>query len=120
MVIPLTGFEPTMAMALAATVVKRKEIRATMRTPTRACHTLLTTPPRAKKAKTARRVRMMPKTTAFIEISFWVRSTATAASPGFFLNSATASPSADLMTPEDLMMPMIPAVAIPPIPIWRA
>ena len=29
-VIPLTGLEPTMAIALAATVVKRKEMTATM------------------------------------------------------------------------------------------
>ena len=33
-VIPLTGLDPTMAMALAATVVKRKAMTATMRMPT--------------------------------------------------------------------------------------
>ena len=33
-VMPLTGLEPTMAMALAATVVKRKAMTATMTMPT--------------------------------------------------------------------------------------
>ena len=36
-VIPDTGFEPTMAMAFAATVVKRKAIIATSKIPTTVC-----------------------------------------------------------------------------------
>ena len=47
-VMPDTGFVPTMAMALAATVVNRKDTMATMRRPTMACQTLFTTPPKAK------------------------------------------------------------------------
>ena len=120
MVMPLTGLEPTMAMALAATVVKRNEMTATMTRPIRACQTLFTTPPKAKKAKMARRAMTMPKMTDFMEMSFCVRSTLTAASPGLRLNSPAARPTADLMTPAERMMPMMPAVAMPPMPIWRA
>ena len=120
MVMPLTGFDPTMAMALAATVVNRKEMTATMRRPMSACQTLSTTPPKAKKAKTARRAMMMPKMTVFMGISLWVRSTATAASPGLRRNSPAARPTADLITPAERMMPMMPAVAMPPMPMCRA
>ena len=118
-VIPLTGLVPTIAIALAATVVNRNEITATMTRPTRACQMFSTTPPRAKKAKTASRAMMMPKTTDFIGMSSWVRSTAVSFPP-FRLNSPTARITADLMTPNDLMMPIIPAVAIPPIPMCLA
>ena len=59
-VMPLTGFDPTMAMAFAATVVNRKAMTATMRRPTRACQRLLTTPPKAKKAKIISRAMTMP------------------------------------------------------------
>ena len=120
MVIPLTGLVPTMAIALAATVVKRKEMTATISRPIRACHTVLTTPPSAKKANTASNEIAMPHTTLFIGMSCWVRSTSTAAAPGFRLNSPAARPTALLITPALLIMPMIPATAMPPIPIWRA
>jgi DNA modification methylase len=43
-VIPLTGLEPTIAIALAATVVKRKAMTPTISTPTTACQILSTTP----------------------------------------------------------------------------
>ena len=56
----------------------------------------------------------------FMEISFWVLSSSETSADFFLLNSPAARPTADLITPKDLMMPMIPAVAIPPIPIWRA
>ena len=117
---PLTGFEPTMAMALAATVVKRKEMTATIRSPTRACQTLLTTPPKAKKAKMQMSAMTMPQTMVFIGRSSSVRSILPSAVPGFLRNSLTASEAALLMTPKDLMMPMTPAVAMPPMPICRA
>ena len=120
MVMPLTGLEPTIAMALAATVVKRNDITATISRPISACQTLLTTPPKAKKTKMARRAMTMPKMTAFMEMSFCVRSTETDASPGLRLNSPAARPTADLMTPAERMMPMIPAVAMPPMPICLA
>ena len=63
---------------------------------------------------------MMPKMTDFIEMSFWVRSTEAAVSPGLRLNSPAASPTADLMTPAERMMPMMPAVAMPPMPMCLA
>ena len=118
-VIPLTGLVPTIAMALAATVVNRNEITATISKPTRACQILLTTPPKAKKAKMASRAMTIPNTMFFIGISSCVRS-ATSAAPPFFLNSLVASPTADFITPKDFIIPMIPAVAMPPMPIWRA
>ena len=120
-VIPLTGLVPTIAIALAATVVKRKEMTVTISRPIIACQILFTTPPRAKKAKTAIRVNAMPNTTVFIGRSSWVRSTWTFAVPSpLRRNSPAASPTALLMTPALLMMPMTPAVAMPPIPMWRA
>ena len=119
-VMPLTGFEPTMAMALAATVVNRKEITATIRRPTRACQMLLTTPPKAKKAKIASRAMTMPQTMVFIGRSSSVRAGFSSAVPGLRRNSLTARLAADLMTPKDLTMPMMPAVAMPPMPMWRA
>ena len=120
MVIPLTGLVPTIAIALAATVVNRKEITATMARPIRACHTVFTTPPRAKNAKTARREIAMPHTTLFMGMSCWVRSVSTTATPGFFLNSPAARPTALLITPALLMMPIIPATAMPPMPMCLA
>ena len=43
-VIPETGFVPTIAVAFAATVVKRNDMIRTMRSPARACARLKTTP----------------------------------------------------------------------------
>ncbi len=43
-VIPLTGFVPTIAIALAATVVNRNEIRRTISNPAKAHPILYTTP----------------------------------------------------------------------------
>ena len=63
MVMPLTGFVPTMAMALAATVVNRKAITVTISRAISACHTLVTTPPKAKKANIASRAMMIPEVT---------------------------------------------------------
>ena len=119
MVIPLTGLEPTMAMAFAATVVKRKAMIATMSKPMIASQMLSTTP-NAKKSKTAASVTMMPITTIFIEMSLCVLMTSASASDFLRRNSLVASPRADLITPKDLMMPMMPAVAMPPMPMWRA
>ena len=119
MVIPLTGFEPTIAMALAATVVKRNEMTATIRSPIRACQMLSTTPPKAKKAKMASRVMMTPTTTIFIDKSLSFSSTAVCA-PDLRENSPTARPTALFMTPALFIMPIIPAVAMPPMPICLA
>ena len=119
-VMPLTGLEPTMAMALAATVVKRKLTTATTRRPTKACQTLFTTPPKAKKAKMARRAMTTPKTMVFMGRSSSVRSVFSSKVPGLRLNSLTARPAALLMTPKLFTMPMMPAVAMPPMPMCRA
>ena len=118
-VIPLTGLEPTMAMAFAATVVNRKAITPTITRPTSACQTFSTTPPKAKNAKMAIRAMAIPNTMFFMGMSSSVRATFSAPflSP---LNSLTASPRADFITPKDFIMPMIPAVAIPPMPIGLA
>ena len=119
-VIPLTGFDPTIAMALAATVVKRKEMIPTIRTPINACQMFSTTPPKAKNANTAKRVMIIPKTMIFMDISSSVLSILVSLWPGFLENSPAARLTADLITPKDLMIPMMPAVAMPPIPMWRA
>ena len=37
-----------------------------------------------------------------------------------FYQTAVKSPIADFMTPNDFTIPIIPAVAMPPIPMWRA
>ena len=118
-VIPLTGLVPTIAIALAATVVKRNDITATITRPTKACQKLSTTPPRPKKQNTASRVSTMPQTTVFMGMSCWVRSTLSAGPP-LRRNSPTARPTALFMTPALLIMPMIPATATPPMPMWRA
>ena len=114
-----TGLEPTIAMALAATVVNRNAMIPTMRTPVTACQTLSTTP-NAKKPNTTSRVTTIPMTTIFIEMSLCVLMTSASAPSFFLVNSLAASPRADFITPNDFTMPTIPAVAMPPIPIWRA
>ena len=72
-VMPLTGLEPTIAMAFAATVVNRNAITATIRRPTSACHTLFTMPPKAKNAKISTSAITMPYTTDFMGMSSSVR-----------------------------------------------
>ncbi len=58
--------------------------------------------------------------TIFIDMSLCVRIVSCSSSPFSLLNSFAASPTADLMTPKDLTIPITPAVAIPPIPICLA
>ena len=72
-VMPETGLEPTIAIAFAATVVKRKAIIITIASPTIACVRLWTTP-NWKNTKTRTVRARIPKTMIFIEISFCVRS----------------------------------------------
>ena len=118
-VIPLTGLDPTIAIAFAATVVNRNAITPTMSTPTTACQMLSTTP-NAKKPNTTARVTAIPITTIFIDMSLWVLITSASAPSFFLLNSLAASPRADFITPKDFTMPTIPAVAMPPMPICLA
>jgi hypothetical protein len=53
-VMPLTGFEPTMAMAFAATVVKRNAMTVTTSHATAACHRVPITPSQKNKNTTMR------------------------------------------------------------------
>lgn len=67
-VMPLTGFDPTIAMALAATVVKRKAMNVTTTHATAACQNVWITP-NQKKIRTATREMAIIYVTCFIEIS---------------------------------------------------
>ncbi len=116
-VMPETGLEPTMAMALAATVVNRNAIMATTTHATRACHHTWITP-NQKNRSTATSEMEMKNTMCFIEMSHCQR---TGRSPEADpLNSRPASPTAWRMMGHDLMMPITPAMAMPPMPIMRA
>ena len=116
-VMPETGLEPTMAIALAATVVKRNAITVTTAHATRACQKVLITPSQ-KKASTTIRARTMKNTTFFIERSVCQRTSLALAAPP--LNSRPARPTALQMMGHDFTMPMMPAIAMPPMPIRRA
>ena len=114
-VIPLTGLEPTMAMALAATVVKRKAMTVTSRMPTTAKSRLSITP-NQKKRKVMMMVAIEPMAMMRKAMSRWVRIWSFDAEEPPFI-SLPANETALLMMPHDLMMPMTPAMAMPPIPI---
>ena len=118
-VIPETGFEPTIAMALAATVVKRKAMAATSRMAIMAKRRLPSITPNQKKRKVTRMVTSEPIAIILKEMSRWVRFTFSSTSLLPF-SSLAARPTALLIMPQLLMMPMIPAMAIPPIPMLRA
>ena len=62
---------------------------------------------------------MEPMAMNFMERSRWVRIVC-ASAPDFPFNSLEAKPTALLMIPHDLMMPKMPAMAIPPIPMLFA
>ena len=115
-VIPLTGLDPTMAMALAATVVKRKAMTATRTIATSACSILPSITPNQKKRNVRSIVTIDEMAINRNGRSRSVRCWATPASPPPFISFA-ARETAPLMMPHDLMMPMIPAIAIPPMPI---
>ncbi len=114
-VMPDTGLEPTMAIALAATVVKRNAMNVTTIQATSACHQLCITP-NQKNTSTATRAIEMKNTICFMEMSSCQRTGLDwlGAPP---LNSRPARPTACLMMGHDLMMPMTPAMAMPPMPI---
>ena len=113
---PDTGFEPTMAMALAATVVNKKAMTKTIRSAMIVWNQLCNTP-NWKKNNVAASTAMITERITFIEISFCVRGSSVAT---FLpLNSLTARPKALLMMPAWRMMPMSPAMAMPPMPRGR-
>ena len=116
-VIPDTGLLPTIAIALAATVVKRKAITVTTSHATTACQRVWITPIQ-KNTNTTARAMAMKNTTFFIDRSVCQRISLTLS---FFpLNSLPAKPTALQMMGQDLMMPITPAMAMPPMPIIRA
>ena len=116
-VMPDTGLLPTIAIALAATVVNRKAITTTTKNATMACVRFPITPIQ-KNTKVTISAAVSANTRSFIEMSFCVR-TGFSSSP-FLLNDLPAKPTALLITPHDLIMPITPLMAIPPIPIERA
>ena len=115
-VIPDTGLEPTIAMALAATVVKRNAMTNTMAKATIVCIQLPSTP-NWKNTSVAASDAMISERMSFIEMSRCVRGS----TPCDFLpeNSFLASTKALLMIPAWRTMPIRPAMAIPPMPIGR-
>ena len=116
-VMPDTGLLPTMAMALAATVVKRNAMSVTTSHATRACQKVWITP-NQKKSSTATRAMAMKKTTFFMLRSICQRTSCDLAAPP--LNSRPARPTALQMMGHDFTMPITPAMAMPPMPIMRA
>ena len=68
-VMPDTGLEPTIAMALAATVVKRNAMTATSKMPTMAKSRLPSITPNQKKRNVAMRVTMLPMAIILKEMS---------------------------------------------------
>ena len=117
-VIPLTGLEPTMAMALAATVVNRNAMTVTNKMATMANNKLCITP-NQKNINVMMIVAIEQIPINLKEISRCVRTWSCVALV-FPFNSFEAKPTAFLMIPQLLMIPMIPAMAIPPIPMLRA
>ena len=115
-VIPDTGLLPTMAMAFAATVVKRKAMTVTSRMPTMANRMLPSITPNQKKRNVTIMVTIEPTAMILNEMSRWVRSCSLLAELPPFISLA-ARPTALRMIPHDLMMPIIPAMAMPPMPM---
>ena len=117
-VMPDTGFEPTMAIALAATVVKRKAMIATSKMPTTANNRLPCITPNQKNKKITANVTNEPIAIILNEMSRCVRTCSTLALlPPF--SSLPASDTAPRIIPHDLMMPIMPDMAIPPMPMLR-
>ena len=117
-VMPDTGFEPTIAIALAATVVKRKAMTVTSSIATRANMILFITPSQ-KNTKVMSIDSMEPMPMSLKEISLRVRNGSEASAPLPF-SSFAASPTAPVISPHDFIIPITPAIAMPPIPMLRA
>ncbi|OPZ14254.1 MAG: hypothetical protein BWZ06_01110 [Bacteroidetes bacterium ADurb.BinA261] len=116
-VIPETGFDPTIAIAFAATVVNRNEITVIVIKATIACTSVTLTPIR-RNMKTAMRVRNKNNITNDIFRSRCVRCVVFSfCCVTFFV--PTANLNALPITPAELMMPIIPAMAMAPIPMGR-
>ena len=118
-VMPETGLLPTIAIAFAATVVKRKAIMVTNKMPTTAKSRLPSITPNQKNANVKRMVTILPTAIILNEMSRCVRLTSVMLPPLPF-NSFEARPTALLIMPQLLIIPSTPDIAIPPIPILRA
>ena len=116
-VIPDTGLLPTMAIALAATVVKRKAITATSSMPATAKSRLPSITPAQKNTKVINIVAIAPTAIILKGMSRCVRATCL---PAFLPPriSRAARLTAFFMMPHELMMPMMPAMAMPPMPMY--
>ena len=117
-VIPLTGLEPTIAMAFAATVVKRNAITATIKMPTIVKSKLPSIGPTKKKIVVTKMVMSVPMAIIFIERSRCVRTSSACCAPPLEIFPIKAN--ALLITPQLFTTPMIPAMAIAPIPMLLA
>ena len=115
-VMPETGLVPTIAMAFAATVVNRKAMTATNSMPTTAKRRLPSITPNQKKRNVTMMVTTEPTAINLKEMSRWVRNSSLSALGVPFISLA-ASETALFMMPHDLIMPMMPAMAIPPMPM---
>ena len=117
-VMPETGFEPTMAMAFAATVVNRNAMIVTRSIATIAYVRLFITP-NQKNTNVTMMAQIEPIPIILNDISLRVRSSSVFAFPPPLISFA-ANPTALRMIPHDLMMPITPAMAMPPMPMLRA
>ena len=118
-VIPDTGLLPTIAIALAATVVKRNAMTVTSNIPTTAKSRFPCITPVRKKIKVSNNTTILPTAIILKLMSRCVRFTSSMLPP-FPFNSRAARPTASRMIPQLRMIPMIPAIAMPPIPMLRA
>ena len=124
-VMPDTGLVPTVAIARAATVVNRNEM--TMTTASAMKRESFVAPgcedrtPKRKKSHAARAVARMPPMTSPRGRSRSVRVAATGATLRFRRRKSSVTPMANAfaMTRQERRMPMMPAAAMAPMPMWR-
>ena len=118
-VMPDTGLLPTMAIALAATVVNRKAMIVTRHMPTMANRMLPSMTPSQKNKNVMSNVTSEPIAIILNGMSRWVRFMFT--TPLFLpFSSLEAKPTALLMIPQLFIIPITPAMAMPPMPMERA
>ena len=115
-VIPDTGLRAVVAMALAATEVKKNENTSVSATPTASVETEIPGS-REKNAAIATVATTTPSRMVTTGMSRSVRSNTSAPSP--FRNALSAIENDPATTRSDLMMPKMPAVAIAPTPMNR-
>ena len=119
-VMPDTGLVPTMAMALAATVVKRNEMPATSRIATTVCALVVALHHIEVEEQRNQYQRHDRTDSDNLHGKVALRTLHV----GFRISLAAhlfgSQPYGALMMLHDLMIPMIPAIAMPPIPMLLA